>query len=388
MQVYKAFFKIIYKNLSQIVIYIGIFLFFTIMLTNTYKNPTNTDFTETKVNIAFINYDKDSTFLEGLKKHLNNYANIIDIPNDEQKIQDALFFRQVEYIVRVPNGFCEDFLAGKTATLEKITIPTSTRSIYMDNLINKYLNTAKAYTNTVKNISQEQLINFINNDLSKNTEVVLKSSANKNNENEKLSFYFNYLAYSLFAVLILGVCSVMIVFNDLNLKMRNYSSPLKLKNFNIQMILGNLSFAVLSWFIMTFASFIMFKSSMLSKTGFFLLLNSFVFTIAILSISYLIGNIIKSRNAMSAAANVISLGSCFISGVFVPQELLSKSVLKLASFTPTYWYVKTNNDIVNIVNYNTSSLKPILFNMLIVLIFAIATLAVTLVVIKQKRTNA
>jgi len=48
---------------------------------------------------------------------------------------------------------------------------------------------------------------------------------------------------------------------------------------------------------------------------------------------------------MSAAANVFSLGSCFISGVFVPQDLMSNTVLKIASFTPNYWFVKANNSI-------------------------------------------
>lgn len=88
---------------------------------------------------------------------------------------------------------------------------------------------------------------------------------------------------------------------------------------------------------------------------------------------------------MSAAANVFSLGTCFISGVFVPQALLGKTVLTIASFTPTYWYVKSNNDIANMVNFKIEKLMPIFVNMLIIIGFAVAVLAVTLVVIKQKR---
>lgn len=179
----------------------------------------------------------------------------------------------------------------------------------------------------------------------------------------------------------------MIVFNNADLKKRNLCSPVKLRNMNFQMILGNLSFAILAWFIMIFTSFIMYGSYMFTEKGLLFLLNFFVFTLAALSISYLIGNVIKSKGAMSAAANVFSLGTCFISGVFVPQALLGKQVLTIASFTPNYWYVKSNNSIANMVNFNMENLAPIFLNMLIIIGFAVAVFSVTLVVIKQKRMS-
>lgn len=388
MQVYKAFFKVIYKNLSQIMIYVVVFLVLAVLLTTTYTSPEKTSFTESKINMVFINQDNDSKLAEGLKSYLAENANLVDIPDETQKLQDALYFRKVEYIVRVPQGFTENLLSGKTVQLEKTTVPDSTSGIYMNILINKYLNTAKTYTNNINNISQEDLVNYLNKDLSEKSQVELVNSMNLSNKAEKSSYYFNYLAYSLFAILILGVCAVMIVFNDTDLKKRNLCSPLKSKYMNLQMILGNISFAVLAWLVMISASFVMYGSFMLTSKGLLLILNSFVFTLAALSISYLIGNVIRSTGAMSAVANVVSLGTCFISGVFVPQALLGKSVLTMASFTPTYWYVKANNDIASAVSFNAENLTPIFTSMLVVLAFGAAVLAVTLVVIKQRRMSA
>jgi ABC-2 type transport system permease protein len=388
MQVYKAFFKIIYKNLSQMVIYVVVFILLAVTLTNTYTNPVNTNFTETKINIAFINNDTDSKLVKGLKDYLSKNANIVNIPDNTQKLQDALFFRQVEYIVKVPKGFTDGLLSGKSVQLEKTTLPSSTSGIYMDSIINKYLNTAKTYTSNIKDLSDEQLISYVDKDLSQKTEVKVSSPLSQVSKNEKSACYFNYIAYSLFAILILGVCSVMMVFNNTDLKKRNLCSPVKLRDMNFQMILGNISFAILTWVLMIFTSFIMYGSYMFTANGLLLLLNSFVFTLTALSISFLIGNIINSKSAMSAAANVFSLGTCFISGVFVPQVLLGKTVLKIASFTPTYWYVKSNNDIANMANFKMENLMPIFSNMLIVFGFAVAVLAVTLVVIKQKRVSA
>lgn len=387
MQVYKAFFKVIKKNLPQIMIYVVVFMALAVGLGNVNNKTVNTDFAETKVNVVFINNDANSWLAEGLKDYLGKNAHLVNIPNDPQKLQDALFFREAEYIVKVPKGFTEGLLSGKPVQLEKTAVPASASEIYVDNLINKYLNTAKVYITNGGNLSDEQLLSYVDNDLSQKTEVKLNNSVKEVSKSEKASFYFNYLAYSLFAVLILGVGSVMLVFNNKDLKKRNLCSPIRLENMNFQMILGNLSFAVLAWFAIVFTSFIMYGSYMFTIRGLLFLLNSLIFTFAALSISFLIGNIINGPGAMSAAANVVSLGTCFISGVFVPQALLGKTVLKIASFTPNYWYVKSNNSIVKLVNFNSENLTPVLSNMLIVLGFAAAALAVTLVVIKQKRIN-
>lgn len=179
----------------------------------------------------------------------------------------------------------------------------------------------------------------------------------------------------------------MTTFNNKDLKMRNLSSALTLRSMNYQMILGNITFTVLLWMIMIVASFVMYGSYMFTINGLLFLLNSFVFSIAVLSISLLIGNLINSKNAMSAAANVVSLGSCFISGVFVPQAYLGESVINIARFNPTYWYVKANNEISLLVNYSNENLTPIFMSMLVVCGFALAILAVTLVVIKQRRLS-
>lgn len=385
MQVYKSFFKVIYKNLNQILIYVFVFFMVTILVTNSNDSPTSSNFAEAKINVVFINEDKDSKLMEGFKDYLGKNANLVNIPNDTKKLQDALFFREAEYIIKVPKGFTENLLNGNEVQIEKTSVPNSTSSIFMDNLINKYFNTVKTYNSAFKNLSQEELAVSVAKDLSQKAEVNMKSSAKQSVILAKFEYYYNYLAYAIFSILILGVCAVMMVFNDKDLKMRNMCSPVRLRSFNFQMILGNISFAVITWFLMIFASFIMYSSFMFTLNGLLMLLNSLIFTLAALSISFLIANIIRSRNAMAAAANVVSLGSCFIGGVMVPQAFLGKSVLKIASFTPTYWYVKANNLITNLENFNLENLQPVITCMLITLGFAAAFLAVTISVIKQKR---
>ncbi len=389
MQVYKVVFKVIRKNLPMLMIYVAVFLFFALFLSNVNTNPLGEDFTDTKVNMVFINYDENSWLTAGLEDYLGKNASLILIPDENKKLQDALFFKEVEYILKVPEGFTEGFLAGKEKELAKSTAPNSTSEIYMDSLINKYLNTMQVYLNYTDNLNPGELLNLVEQDLAQKTTVSMTTFAGKAEmtKSEKCAYYYNYLAYSLIATLTLGVGAVMVVFNNKDLRRRTLCSPLKLRNLNFQLILGNLSYGLAAWLVMILASIIMYGGYMFSEKGLLFLLNSFVFTLAILSLSFLLANVINSLNAANAVANVIALGSSFISGVFVPQALLGKTVLSIASFTPTYWYVKSNNLIAGLVSFQMDSLSPILWNMLVVIGFAVGILLITFAVTKQKRVS-
>ena len=389
MQVFKVYFKIIKANMGQMSIYLIVFLAISVLYSTMATTKVEQSFSQTKTNVAFINLDENTALLTGFKEYLSKSANFIDIENNEDKLQDALFFRDVEYIVTVPVNFTKNFLQGKPVELQKTVVPNSTTRMYVDMSINKYFNMAKVYVNNIPGITEENLVKEISKGASTETTVQLKSFGVKKQNNGFAVASFNYLAYSLFSVLILGVSSISMVFNNKNLKRRNLCSPMKNRSFNLQLIMGNLVFALASYGIMASFGFILNREHMMSYNGLLLCINALVFTIAALSISFLVGLLIKNRNAQSAIANVLALGFSFISGVFVPQEFLSDKAMAIASFTPTYWYVKANNAIGTLSNFNFDNLSPIFIYMLVELGFAMAIFSVALVVSKQKRiTNS
>lgn len=389
MQVFKVYFKIIKANMKQISIYLTVFLAMSLVFSISLTPKTQSGFSQTKTKAALINLDKDTVLIKGFKEYLSKYVNFVDVENNQEKLQDALFFRDVEYIMTIPENFTKDFLNGKPAEIKKTIVPNSTTSMYVDMAINKYLNTARIYVNNMSGLTEESLVNEVAKDTTLETQVTLKTFGVKKQNNTFAVSYFNYFAYSLFAMLILGVSSNLMVFNDKNLKRRNLCSPMKDRTFNIQMILGNLVFAFVCCGAMTIFVFILNGKNMMNYNGLLICINALVFTTAALSISYLIGLLVRSKNAQSAISNVLSLGLCFVSGVFVPQELLSKTALTIGSFSPVYWYVKANNTIGNLSNFNYDNLSPILTCMLIEIGFAIAIFSVALVVSKQKRiTNS
>jgi len=133
---------------------------------------------------------------------------------------------------------------------------------------------------------------------------------------------------------------------------------------------------------------ILYGNRMFTKDAMYLCINSIILTLNCLSISYLVGNLLRSRNAQSAVTNVLTMGMCFIGGVFVPQELLGKTVLSISRFTPIYWFVRANNEIISLGDFNSRNLIPILQNMLIQLAFAAGILAAALIILSRKRRYA
>ncbi len=384
MIIFRTYFKIIKKQSLQLSIYVIVFLAIAILFTYM-GNGSNVDtFTQSKAKVAFINEGQDTVLTQGLKDYLADHSIFVELDSNTEDLQDALFFREVEYIAKIPAGFTEDFMSGKSATIDKTAVSGTVSGIYTDILINKYLNYAKLYVKNLKNISQEDLVKNIEKDLDIETDVNLMTSEGNVEETSSLEYFFNYTPYVMINIIILGVSSIMLVFNDIKLRRRNLCSPVSNTSFNMQILLGNIVYSLACWAILIILSVILYRDQIFKTSALYFCINSLILTITILSISFLVGILIKNRNAQSGISNVLSLGMCFLTGVFVPQELLGENVLAIARFLPTYWYVKANKAIGDLTVFNLDNLSPIASYMLIELGFAAAIISVTLVLSKRK----
>ncbi|HHY39953.1 MAG TPA: ABC transporter permease [Syntrophaceticus sp.] len=386
MPVFRLCLKILKKQLPIMLVYVIVFLVFSLVITSFTAKEQQQDnlFTQAKSDMAFISEEK-TPLVDGFKQELGRVANFVELPDETEALQDALYFRTVSYILRVPEGFTESFMQGENVQLEKTAVPDSISSTYLDLFIDQYFNTARLYVQQMENISQESLVQYLRSDLAAGASVELKTNGDQSLNQNFANYYFNLLAFSLLSVLVLGMAALFMVFYDTDLMKRNACAPLSFSSVNFQFILAILVFTVLSWSIMVaFCLLINFKNSFNLNTLYFVI-NSLVFAVCGTGISFLIGNLVKSYNAIHAVNNVVTLGLCFISGVFVPMELIGDSVLKLASFTPTYWFVKANNRIAALTQFDFASLEPVFTCMLIQIGFALAFFAAALLANKKRR---
>lgn len=364
-------------------LYLGIFLFIVVLITTITRDTSSTAFEQSKVRIAYINEDIESPLINGFKNYLKDYAEFVEIKETEEGMRDALFFRMVEYIVIIPDGFVEGFENDNPLKLKESAVSDSTSAAYMDMTIENYFNTTENY---IKNtdLSPQEIVNYVKEDLDVSTKTNM--SVKKVEDNMALKFYFNYSSYALTAVLIIAISSIMLSLGDIHIKRRNRISPIPIGKSQFQQVLGLFIVALFIDLLLIFIG-LFFRGRYDNFIYILLSINLLSLSIAILSIAYLVGTTAKNREGANGIANILSLGFAFLSGVFVPRELLGETALQIGKFTPTYWFVMANDSIFNLSNYSLDNLSNIFISIAVQLGFGIAFFAIALVINKKNSTS-
>ncbi len=377
MTVFKAFLKVLKANILLVIIYTVILIFFAAfnMKTENYQMS----FSATKPDIYIINDDK-SELSNSLEKYMKDNSNIVELKDDEEVIDDAIFYRDINYFVRIPKNFESDFLLEKNPKIEIKSTGDYNASL-AEMILNKYLSVASSYKNIFEH---DDYIYKIEATLKDDIKINLTSSLNKD-ELSSISFFYNFANYSILAGSVFVICIVITSFKKETIKKRTIISSMNYKKFNRELIISCGLFAAILWLIYVILSILFTGKSMFSIHGLFYILNSLLFTITSLTIAFLIGNTINNKDAISGLVNVIALGSSFLCGAFVPIEFLPKSVITIAHILPSFYYIDTNNYLATLENFNLNSLKPIILNSFILLFFIALFIVTTNIITNKKR---
>mgnify|MGYP005782224529 FL=1 len=379
MTVFKTFLKILNKNKFIIILYTLFLIFFGGF--NMQTSEHNTNFVASKPDIMIVNYDEEKGITKDLIKYIEENSNVVDLKNNEDAINDALFYRDVNYVIYIPKNYNKDFMDGKNPEIE-IKSTGDYQSSFAEMLLSRYIKVANIYQKSIN--SEEELISKINETLSKKSEVEITSKLDTNILS-KATFYYNFANYSIMACLIYVICLILASFKDIKIQKRTIISSTNYKTLNRQLLLSNSLFSIILWMIYVVLSFILVGDIMFSIHGIFYLINSFVFTICATTIALFIGNIVSNKNAISGIVNVIALGSSFLCGAFVPMEWLPDGVIKIAHILPSYYYISNNEVLKTLELINLNTIKPILLNIIIVLSFSIMFIILTNIVSKRKQ---
>lgn len=314
-------------------------------------------------------------------KYITDNSNIIELDDSDEAREDALFYRDVNYIIYIPKDFRDDFLRGKNPEIE-VKSTGDYQSAFAQMLLERYIKIAKVYVQSIDD--EDELIAKINETISKETEVEMTSKLDTNSLT-KASFYYNFASYSLLAGCVYVICLILSSFRDEKIRKRTVISSMNYKTHNRQLLLSNMLFAIVLWVFYVLVSFVLVGDLMLTAHGVVYMVNALVFTICALSIAFLIGNLITNKEAINGIVNVVALGSSFLCGAFVPAEWLPDAVLKIAHVLPTYYYINSNDRLKMLEVVSFESLKPIILNMGIIVIFILGFVALSNIVARKKR---
>lgn len=369
MTIFKNYFKIISKHKFAVLIYTFVFVGLMAIFSTIGSNSSQE---YSSVNVAtYIENRSDSQIGQGLVDYLDDQLSIVDIR--ESDIDDELFYGTIDAYILIPEDFDENRLVHFKSS------PDAMYAMLGQQAVNDFLGKVSAYEDS--GYSLDQAISNANEDLSTDIDMTLLSGSSNQDSQSALTF-FNFLSYVFMAQIMLVVTLVMTVYNKEIISKRNEVSPIKKSWQNLQLIMGHWVTGFVVWLVyMILFAIVSFKLLSL-RPVLYMILNSFVFAMVIVSFAMLISRIIKKEEAIAGVLNVFTLGSSFLSGAFVPQELLSETTLTIAKFFPTYYYISNNVEL-----NNGGSITDILPNLLIMIGFGIGFILLTIIVKPKSRKN-
>lgn len=379
MIVFSTFWRIVKK-------YKGTILLYTVMLImfggiNLTSNSTNDMFTPTKPNIFIVNKDSNMGLTKNLINYLKKNTNVVSLEDDEEKINDALFYRDISYVIYIPKNYSKDVLDKKDVTIDIKSSKDYTSSL-TEMMLDKYLNVQSNLVNITNN--QDELVNMINNTLDVNSEVVVSSKLDNSYLN-RVSRYFNFGSYSLLAVIIFIVTLVINSFKENTINKRIIVSSFNYKKHNSLLMLSSFVYSLIVWVLFSLLSVILLGKDMISIRGILYFVNTFMFVMPTLSFGILISTLVNNKDSIGGIVNVVSLGSAFLCGAFIPTEYLPKIVLSIAHIFPAYYFIDSNNLLSSMEIINFSNLTPVFINYFVLIIFMLIFIVVNNYVLKKKR---
>ena len=375
MTIFKTYWKIVKKNIGIIILYTVMLLVFGTM--NLKANKNSFEFISSKPDIIIVN-NSSGIITDNLISYLKTNANVKNI-TDENDIDDAVFFRDANYVIYIPKEFENKIENGKEFNID-IKTNNSYDSYIASELLNRYLDVFSKYMNLYND--KILAIQKLDNTLNKKASVVIES---KTNLNSKTSLFYNFSSYSIMAIVIYIICLVLSSFNDEKISKRTNVSGMNYKTFNNYLYISSFTFTFIIFIVYLILSFLILKSSILNINGILYSLNMFIFFIVSFTMSILISNLVKSKGAISGVVNVISLGSAFLCGAFIPVKYMPSFALKIAHIFPTFYFIDNNEYIASIQNFDKASYEFVLKNFIIMIVFIIFFLILNTLVTRFKR---
>lgn len=377
MSVFKATLSILKKNLGTLILALAI----SLGISFAHPSSTSTTADLEKMTVAIFNKDHGDTANQ-LEAYLKQTMNVVSLKDTQEKIDDALFFGKVDYVLTIPPSFSQSMKQQQQPNLTIQVKPDSFNQVYIDSIINNYLSTYQFYQEAFPDKAEPEIIKLTTANLATTGHINFASSYDQSKKNTAIGKIFGVLSYTLFMTIFSTITLVSLGFNRKEIKLRNSCSPVSKQTFSRQQFIVQLGFCLVLWPIFVVLIFLVTKSSFDQYSAYFLLNTLLLFIVAV-SFSNLIGGIISNSDMISGINNVFILGSAFVSGVFVPAEILPDIVTKVASFTPTYWYMRNCTLIGNTIEFNHDFSTKFQFNTLILLIFALIFFLLTLLTRKE-----
>lgn len=338
MTVYKGYMRIAKKYKGMFLLYVVIFFGITLLYQYLSKEQNFGTFQAEGLKIAVVDED-GGEMAQALQNYLGQFHQVNRESGEISVLQEKLFYRDVEYIVRIPDDFYEKCIE-EGQKLQITQVPGSYSAFYVDTQIERFLSNAKIYA--AAGFTMEETAAAVEKRIPVETEFL---DTGKNGGGvPAYNRYFQYVPYLYMGVLGYVVGSMISAMRRGSLKERMQASAVPQRQQSLEGLLACGTVALLLWGVTQGAAGVIYGKELLESSGLgYYLLNSLAMLCVSVALAYLIGSLSKRIDTLNGMVNTASLGMCFLGGVFVPLELMGTGVKKASRFLPVYWFETANN---------------------------------------------
>ena len=392
MKVFNLFFRMVRNFKVQIAMFIGLSVLLILPIKNEVGTQLDANYDAKQVDVTIIDEDQ-GVVSEGLIHYLADKVNVVEVENTPQKRLDAIFFEETDYILEIPAGWTDRILSQETippfetqvgsdqqatATIETMLL-TYVKSLEVSRLrLGVNPNAAK-----VKGLLSD-LDDYLNGQVKMEQ---LQSSV----DTDILVYgtYFQaFTIYSFIMIFVTVIGSIILSMRSPEVSKREWLGKNTEIKRTLQTWLASLCFAVIIWAFVQVIGIILFGTKVITDPkGLWIMLNSFICLLGVQSMAYFVAVVMPNKGMVSFMGNVLSLVLAFFSGLFVPIELVNKTAQSVVSIATPIWYIRTNQLILELKNYQWSDLSPIFQNLEIQLLIGVSFLGLSYMVQRHRLMN-
>ena len=384
MTVFKGSMLLLKRNIGIGLMYFAIFIGITIMVQGSGQKQEETltfDVVNNKIGIVDLD---ETTLSKGLIEYLEQNNRVTIYENDSEILMEALYYDEVYSVVVIPEGF-EDNCTDGSASVDITKAPNVTSTLYVDMDISKYI--FQVQTLVAAGFEGKEIVSLTLENANAETGVKLIEAGNERVDYAVYNFFFRYSPYVYLSVLIFLLGNIYIPMNEnymlQRLKCSSVSETRKsIETFMAFAVAGFIVFLAIMGCGMAFYA----KELLADNLAKYYIFNNFVLMVVSLCISFMAASVAKGQESLSGLANIISLGLCFLGGVFVPLGFLGGEIKNISKFLPTYWYEVNNSMLGDYVSLNDVQLAKYRNGILAQL--AIAAVCITIAFFLNSRKEA
>lgn len=397
MQAFKAALRIVLNHPVYLLVYVGFLSCMGVFISASINPGVNDEgsYAASKAPLAVIDRD-GSELSESLTAYLGETGDLVEVEDDPFAMQDAVATGEARYLLVIPEGFGDTYVAaarsGAEAPVLEATYSYGTLAgVLVDEQVNQYLGLVRATAVLEPDASLQSILNRANESIAETADVETVQTQNGAKPADRFAFYLQWGSYTMTAAIVVCVGLLMSAFNRTDVRRRNLVAPVSTLRLGLQKATACLLVTVAVWAVTCGIGLVAFGASLDGVPGpaiALVLFAALVFSLVPLSIGFFLGQLGASEMVANAVGNIAGMVISFLGGAWISLDLLSPEVQTLSRFIPTSWYTEAVGQAIHLTEIGPETVLPILGDIGIVALFAVALFAVALAVGRMNLRSA